>query len=88
MYKKAEMQPYLKAEAKPSLQNRALFESIKEAVLEAGLPENILIQLEARSDVGELLGCSEYVDLLIPRGFKFICKVYYGQYKYSCYGAC
>ena len=36
--------------------------------MQAALPENILIQLEARSDVGELLGCSEYVDLLIPRG--------------------
>jgi len=58
----------LKGGSEAKLTNRALFESIKESVLETGLPENILIQLEARSDVGELLGCSEYVDLLIPRG--------------------
>ena len=58
----------LKGGSEARLTNRALFESIKEAILQAALPENILIQLEARSDVGELLGCSEYVDLLIPRG--------------------
>ena len=58
----------LKGGSEAKLTNRALFESIKEAILQAALPENILIQLEARSDVGELLGCSEYVDLLIPRG--------------------
>ena len=49
-------------------QDVALFESIRAAILKANLPEHILIQLEARSDVGELLSCSEYVDLLIPRG--------------------
>ena len=58
----------LKGGSEAKLTNRALFKSIKEAILQAALPENILIQLEARSDVGELLGCSEYVDLLIPRG--------------------
>ena len=58
----------LKGGSEARLTNRALFESIKAAILQAALPENILIQLEARSDVGELLGCNEYVDLLIPRG--------------------
>ena len=58
----------LKGGSEAKLTNRALFESIRAAVLEANLPEHILIQLEARSDVGELLSCSEYVDLLIPRG--------------------
>ena len=58
----------LKGGSEAKLTNRALFESIKEAILEANLPKHILVQLEARSDVGELLSCSEYVDLLIPRG--------------------
>lgn len=50
------------------LTNRALFESIKRAVKDSNLPEYALVQLEARSDVSELLSCYEYVDLLIPRG--------------------
>ena len=58
----------LKGGSEALLTNRALFESIKRAVKESNLPENILVQLEARSDVGELLSCCEYVDLLIPRG--------------------
>lgn len=38
----------LKGGSEAKLTNRALFESIKEAILQAALPENILIQLEHR----------------------------------------
>lgn len=58
----------LKGGSEALLTNRALFESIKRAVKESNLPEYALVQLEARSDVSELLSCYEYVDLLIPRG--------------------
>lgn len=58
----------LKGGSEALLTNRALFESIKTAVKDSNLPEHALVQLEARSDVSELLSCYEYVDLLIPRG--------------------
>ena len=58
----------LKGGSEALLTNRALFESIKRAVKDSNLPEHTLVQLEARSDVSELLSCYEYVDLLIPRG--------------------
>lgn len=58
----------LKGGSEAKLTNKALFEIIQFAVIESGLPENIIVQLEARNDVGELLSCHEYVDLLIPRG--------------------
>ena len=48
--------------------NKTLFGIIYQAVLEAGLPENCMMQLEARSEINELLECHESVDLLIPRG--------------------
>ena len=58
----------LKGGSEALLTNRALFESIKRAVKDSNLPEHALVQLEARSDVSELLSCYKYVDLLIPRG--------------------
>ncbi|MCD7864511.1 MAG: glutamate-5-semialdehyde dehydrogenase [Clostridiales bacterium] len=48
--------------------NKKLFTTIYQAVREAGLPENCMMQLEARSEISELLECHESVDLLIPRG--------------------
>ncbi|MCD8083931.1 MAG: glutamate-5-semialdehyde dehydrogenase, partial [Clostridiales bacterium] len=48
--------------------NRKLFEVIEAAVRKAGLPENCMMLLEARSEIRELLDCHESVDLLIPRG--------------------
>ncbi|MCC8029490.1 MAG: glutamate-5-semialdehyde dehydrogenase [Lachnospiraceae bacterium] len=48
--------------------NKKLFTTIYEAVLKAGLPENCMMQLEARSEISELLECHASVDLLIPRG--------------------
>ena len=58
----------LKGGSEARLTNKALFESIHAAITDSGLPENVIIQLEDRSDVNELLSCCEYVDLLIPRG--------------------
>lgn len=48
--------------------NRVLFNIIYDAVTESGMPKNCMLQLEARSEISELLTCNEYVDLLIPRG--------------------
>ena len=48
--------------------NRVLFNIIYDAVTASGMPENCMLQLEARSEISELLTCNEYVDLLIPRG--------------------
>lgn len=48
--------------------NKTLFQIILQAVKEAGLPEHCMMQLEARSEINELLECHESVDLLIPRG--------------------
>lgn len=48
--------------------NKILFDIIYKAVLEAGLPLHCMMQLEARSEIRELLSCHGLVDLLIPRG--------------------
>lgn len=48
--------------------NKILFEIIYQAAVLAGLPEGCLTQVEARSEITELLDCYESVDLLIPRG--------------------
>jgi len=48
--------------------NKALFQVIHAAAVEAGLPEDCLCQVEAREDVASLLDCYGLVDLLIPRG--------------------
>ena len=48
--------------------NKTLFDIIHRAVINAGLPADCMMQLEARSEINELLECHESVDLLIPRG--------------------
>ena len=48
--------------------NRVLFETIYEAAVDAGLPEGFAVLIEDRAEIGELLKCHDYVDLLIPRG--------------------
>ena len=48
--------------------NRVLFETIYEAAVGAGLPEGFAALIEDRAEIGELLKCHDYVDLLIPRG--------------------
>ena len=48
--------------------NRALFDVIYDACIKAGLPEHFAVLIEDRAEIGELLKCHDYVDLLIPRG--------------------
>lgn len=48
--------------------NRVLFQIIHDTAVEKGLPQHCMLQLEARSEISELLSCHESVDLLIPRG--------------------
>lgn len=48
--------------------NKVLFEIIKNAVVEAGLPAECLLQAELHNEIDELLKCDNDVDLLIPRG--------------------
>ncbi|MBR4084570.1 MAG: glutamate-5-semialdehyde dehydrogenase [Lachnospiraceae bacterium] len=48
--------------------NKVLFEIIKNAVIEAGLPAECLLQAEQHNEIDELLKCDNEVDLLIPRG--------------------
>lgn len=58
----------LKGGSETARTNRALFALIHGAALEAGLPGGCLFQVEAHSQVDELLACDRDVDLLIPRG--------------------
>lgn len=48
--------------------NKVLFETIYNAAVSAGLPEGFAVLIEDRAEIGELLKCHDYVDLLIPRG--------------------
>jgi glutamate-5-semialdehyde dehydrogenase len=48
--------------------NKVLFEVIHQAAVEAGLPQNCLLQVEQHNEIDELLSCDQEVDLLIPRG--------------------
>ncbi len=58
----------LKGGSEASNTNRILFETIHEAGVKAGIPAGFLTLLETRSDIDELLGCHESIDLIIPRG--------------------
>ncbi len=48
--------------------NRVLFSLMRQAALSAGFPEGAYAIAETRDEIGELLSCDAYVDLLIPRG--------------------
>lgn len=48
--------------------NRKLFSVIYDAVVSAGLPEGAMMLAETHDDIDQLLGCSDSIDLLIPRG--------------------
>ena len=48
--------------------NRVLFSLIHQAAIDAGLPENCLLQAEQHNEIDELLECHDTVDLMIPRG--------------------
>lgn len=48
--------------------NKILFNTIYKAATESSLPEDFALLIEDRAEIGELLKCHDYVDLLIPRG--------------------
>ena len=48
--------------------NKALFDIIYQAGIEAGLPEYFTALIEDRAGISEIIKCSESIDLLIPRG--------------------
>ena len=48
--------------------NKALFDVIYQAGIEAGLPEYFTALIEDRAGISEIIKCSESIDLLIPRG--------------------
>ncbi|HCM91349.1 MAG TPA: glutamate-5-semialdehyde dehydrogenase [Lachnospiraceae bacterium] len=58
----------LKGGKETSSTNKALFEIIHEAVVNAGLPKDSMLLAQTHSEIDELLDCHGYVDLLIPRG--------------------
>ncbi len=58
----------LKGGSEAKATNRALFDAIEEAALDAGLPSGFAALLEDRQQIDQLLTCDEDVDLLIPRG--------------------
>ncbi len=58
----------LKGGKETAATNKVLFGLIRDAAIEAGLPEGVLLQAESHADIDELLKCNKYVDLLIPRG--------------------
>ena len=58
----------LKGGSEAKATNRVLFDLIRKAACEAGLPENFAALLEEREQIDQLLKCENDVDLLIPRG--------------------
>ncbi|MGI6108310.1 MAG: glutamate-5-semialdehyde dehydrogenase [Eubacteriaceae bacterium] len=47
---------------------RALYETIRDAGHEGGLPDGWIQNMETREEVNEMLALDEYIDLIIPRG--------------------
>ena len=58
----------LKGGRETATTNKVLFNLIHSAAVAAGLPEDCLFQVEAHSEIDELLKCDKDIDLLIPRG--------------------
>lgn len=48
--------------------NKILYEVIKKASEEAGMPEGWIVLMETREDVNEILKMDKFIDLLVPRG--------------------
>ena len=48
--------------------NKAIFKIITDALDEVGYPKNVIQQVFTHDDVGEMLKCDKYINLIIPRG--------------------
>lgn len=59
---------FLKGGSEALNTNRVLASIIEEASVTAGIPGGWITLLESRTEVSEMLGLDEYIDLLIPRG--------------------
>ena len=59
---------FLKGGREAAETNRVLFEVIRDASVQKGLPEGWINLLESREEVNAMLGLSDYIDLIIPRG--------------------
>ncbi len=58
----------LKGGSEAAHTNRALFEIIEKAGIDAGLPDHFALLVETREDTREMLKWENYIDLIIPRG--------------------
>lgn len=58
----------LKGGSEAARTNRALFDLLYQAGIQAGLPRGFAALIEDRAGIDELLKCHESVDLIIPRG--------------------
>ena len=59
---------FLKGGSEAVNTNKVLAEVIYEAGVKSGLPEGWLNLLTTRSEIADMLGLDEYIDLIIPRG--------------------
>jgi glutamate-5-semialdehyde dehydrogenase len=59
---------FLKGGREAANTNRVLFETIRDASVQNGLPEGWINLLESREEVNAMLSLSDYIDLIIPRG--------------------
>ena len=59
---------FLKGGSEALHTNRVLASIIEEASVAAGIPAGWITLLESRTEVTEMLGLDDYIDLLIPRG--------------------
>jgi glutamate-5-semialdehyde dehydrogenase len=59
---------FLKGGSEALHTNRVLASIIEDASVAAGIPDGWITLLESRTEVTEMLGLDEYIDLLIPRG--------------------
>lgn len=58
----------LKGGKETASSNKVLFDLIHQALIDAGLPGECMLQAEQHNEIDELLECHDCVDLLIPRG--------------------
>ena len=66
----------------------ALVQIIRQALTNSGLPEDSVTLVTGRESVQQLLGMSDIVDMVIPRGSKQAGGIRAGEHAYSGAGSC